>query len=264
VDHRAKLARARQHLDQLDPLIRSFSKNSIRIVEKKDVEKKEKILCMEWDPIPPEWLVMIGDCLFNLRASLDQLVYALAVANQGSRPESTKLSFPIFGSQTAFDDKRRGLNCIDGINEDAKRDIIALQPFNARQGPDAAEYHPLFRLNRLHNVDKHRHLSLVALAVSGMKWEADSRNYVPTPLTQHLLSPIWTPDEPASVLKSRTELLRVAIPPDREPYVKVDVSTGVGIADAKLPGQVFVRTFLHSVHNHIRDVVFIGLERHLP
>jgi hypothetical protein len=102
-------------------------------------------------PLPADFGLIVGDCLHNLRSSLDNLAYELLAAYQKGQPSKSKVNdsgFPIFRQQRDFASK--GKSMIRGIHPDAQTLIEKLQPYNRGNGGST-----LFVLSRLHNMDKH-------------------------------------------------------------------------------------------------------------
>ena len=108
--------------------------------------------------------MIIGDCLQNLRSSLDYLVWELVLA-EGKEPGKHN-SFPICPGPTSdsFDKalERRGKrpSCLEGIHVDAVTEIRKLQPYRwlNEWGMDL-----LWVLNELTNFNKHRRILLTDL-----------------------------------------------------------------------------------------------------
>ena len=99
----------------------------------------------------PAWSRELGYAVYNLRASLDYLVYALAYLDSGSESKGTQ--FPICSNPSQFKKSvKRGL--LRGVNPSHKAAIEALQPYNGGNW--------LKELASLSNPDKHMHLSTVA------------------------------------------------------------------------------------------------------
>jgi hypothetical protein len=128
-----------------------------------------------FDPKP--WALGAGDCLFNLRAALDHLVYQLHVRRyRGKVPDAAarQSAFPIF-TEEELRRQRRPLDTtkwkeIKRLSIKQRRAIQFLQPYNGRN--DASRYmrDALAQINRLNNIDKHRHLHVVRRAVTSMPW----------------------------------------------------------------------------------------------
>ena len=128
-------------------------------------------------PPEPELALVIGEILHNLHSSLDSVVWQLTVPPQPLRPN--RIQFPIFkdvtdvpgspGVRGYYNSGTRLLKEIDPVTHSVVRD---LQPCFAPD-PDA---HPLWLLNQLHNIDKHRTLLLVTTAVGSAGFAVRSGN----------------------------------------------------------------------------------------
>jgi hypothetical protein len=99
--------------------------------------------------ITDEISVLAGDCVHNLRSTLDHVAWHLAT-DKDQRP---LLEFPIYdragpGNGTF---QTNGLPKIDSLPRTAKAVIEHLQPYYS--GSEA-----LLQIQRLDNVDKHRHM----------------------------------------------------------------------------------------------------------
>jgi hypothetical protein len=105
--------------------------------------------------IPSEIPLIIGDCLQNLRSSLDYLVWELCDAANVKPTE--KNAFPVCKDQQAFQSRKDAL-C--GVPPNAAAIIERLQPFNSAQGWMSSE---LWILNRLTNISKHRRILVAGL-----------------------------------------------------------------------------------------------------
>jgi hypothetical protein len=103
--------------------------------------------------------ILVGDCLYNLRSALDHLIWQLVLCNPPHRP-SRKNMFPICTSPALFDEQlKKGR--LKGVPESAVALIKGLQPNDTRD-------HPLFVLDYLHNIDKHRELNLITAVASDL------------------------------------------------------------------------------------------------
>jgi hypothetical protein len=117
---------------------------------------REYILRSYFTHEPPEELpVIIGDCLQNMRMSLEHLVWALARQELGRDPGHTL--FPI--CKTREDFEGRGKKGIKHLPEKARLVIGSLQPYimNSKD-PESS---PLSQLNEYANIDRHRQLSVI-------------------------------------------------------------------------------------------------------
>lgn len=116
----------------------------------------------------PEWSLATSEILFNLRCSLDYLVYQLHVRRfRGNVPVSAAKAsmFPIFDSEASF--AKNGAWRIRKLAERDQRAIRHLQPFVTRS--DGWKYTRYFLglLSSFQNADKHRQLHVVTATQSG-------------------------------------------------------------------------------------------------
>src|SRR5437879_6743083 len=75
---------------------------------------------------PPRLSVLLGDCVHNLRSSLDHIVWQLVLAN--GRSPGKHAQFPI------LDKPPKGIfspNDIRGVSEEARALIESVQPYQA-------------------------------------------------------------------------------------------------------------------------------------
>jgi hypothetical protein len=102
------------------------------------------------EPIPVVISILIGEVIYNLRAGLDYLVYALA--NPGTVVVNEKTQFPIENTENAFVSRRNTF--LKGVTDKHVASIERLQAFD---GCDWTR-----TLRDLSNSDKHRHHTIVA------------------------------------------------------------------------------------------------------
>jgi hypothetical protein len=157
---RDKFARAKHHFE-------FFQTEATRYAQQStghgvlDADRNVNSAVMDFQmrhPIPPDIPLIVGDCLQNLRSALDYLVWE-AVSATGGQP-SKRNAFPICTSAKAFGveiDKKR----LDGI-QDPKiiAKIETLQPYNNGNG---LKQDPLFVMDELTNISKHRRILLTIL-----------------------------------------------------------------------------------------------------
>src|SRR5665213_527035 len=152
-----KTTRAKVHLDALRGGLRLFSESkSDSFVGEDDLENGMYRLRFRFDDVPDDIWLIAGDLLYCLRASLDQLVWALAKLTTGY-PVGTQ--FPILDKDIALDKdaKKRFEKYTTGVPAGAVHVIKSLQPY---RGGDDFQSHLLWRLNLLCNIDKHRRIPL--------------------------------------------------------------------------------------------------------
>jgi len=107
--------------------------------------------------VPGRIPLIIGDCLQNLRSSLDYVVWELVLANDDV--PGRKNAFPICESPESFNKARKSR--LAGLSEDMRAEIQCLQPYHA---PDGFKSHPLWILDELVNFNKHRRILLTDFA----------------------------------------------------------------------------------------------------
>ncbi len=151
-DAKLKLSWAYQHLQRLDREIEAFaaSSDACTVVREEDIENQRYILHMQLVDLPETFALIVGDAFYNMRSSLDQLIWALARLK--SIPEKTQ--FPILEVNT-LESRNRFRNQTEGLPKEALCELEFLQPYNRGT---AYKTHPLWRLNEMCNLDKHRRI----------------------------------------------------------------------------------------------------------
>ena len=100
------------------------------------------------DP-PVSFALLAGEAAYQLRSSLDHVIYQLFLANQTTPDRKTQ--FPIFETSQGY--KIRANAMIHGASVTAQARIEALQPYHHARN---AQQDPLWMLQDLNNTDKHR------------------------------------------------------------------------------------------------------------
>jgi hypothetical protein len=109
-------------------------------------------------PIPDKIGLIVGDCLQNLRSSLDYLIWELVLVAPNT--PNKKNMFPVCLDLKSFQDAQRA-GRLQGIDDPAAVALIdAFQPYRDGQ-PDATS---LAILDKLTNINKHRRLILSELS----------------------------------------------------------------------------------------------------
>jgi hypothetical protein len=184
--HELKLAWASYHLDRFEAEVREWrERHTHRYESHFDRESGKQIVRIRFpEPVPTEFRLIIGDCLHNLRSALDNLAYELAVSEHGSSPlpgrHERRSEFPIFGKRKwSVRERREKIGC---INPRAQAIIQRLQPY--RRGDKYAS-DPLWMLNELNNMDKHRVPVVTQVALSAWVDLSDAP-YLPGTLNLNL------------------------------------------------------------------------------
>ena len=153
-----KIRWAKAHLQTLNAHLLSFSApatptmpaKSYTTSAEEDVEHGRYIFRLTLTPVPSEICLIAGDAIYNMRAALDQTVWSLArlggvpgLVQWPTVEAPTRKSLERFEKQVA------------GVPNEAFCEIKAFQPYHRG---DAFKSHPLWRLNELCNLDKHRRI----------------------------------------------------------------------------------------------------------
>jgi len=167
----AKLTRAETHLQAIREAVRPIvDAEPDVILGEFDAESQSYIFSAQRDSPPPDWISpTIGDCVHNMRAALDYIVWELVPESVRVGKYATQIEFPIFIDSALY--ASMAPKKIRGVPPGAETVIKCLQPFNGPNcQPDFRLAHPsdkpLARLFALDNWDKHRSLTLTQTAVS--------------------------------------------------------------------------------------------------
>jgi hypothetical protein len=154
----AKMDRAYFHACDLQQKLRvALDPHSHRFVAERDGESSKQVYRIEGLPVvKPEWSLIFGDFLTNVRAALDHLACQLAELEGPSTCEYTY--FPIMPSSLDKKGNPRPPPRIDGVtNQHVIDALIAVQPYTAvEKYGHPLEETALHMLNALVNIDKHR------------------------------------------------------------------------------------------------------------
>jgi hypothetical protein len=169
--HMLKFKRAEEHYESLKSEMAAYIEpRPYRLIQEGDSQSGEYTFRLEITRQPPDHLaMMIGDCLQNLRSSLDHMLWQIVYRATGK--DSGTCQFPIFGSRSHHDKRNRsgikiGETTIQDVPKAAWGLIERLQPYNAANGP--TDDNPLLLLTNLNNRDKHRVLQLTTFALANV------------------------------------------------------------------------------------------------
>jgi hypothetical protein len=148
----AKMIRAHEHLETFAREVDEY----LSTIEIKQYLKTSPNHPHPWlvvhanDYIPPMRLSTIaGDCIHNMRSALDSLVCGLALTVDRTC-DCTNTKFPF--TENEPDWKANGVKRLAGIPSEAVEILRTVQPWC-----DPITPNPLLMLNKLNNMDKHRH-----------------------------------------------------------------------------------------------------------
>lgn len=160
---RAKVARARQHIQELELARNKFlDTKPYAVTAREDVSTRQRIYYLSKAECVPDSLTAIAaDVIQNLRSPLDHIVYQLVIAAGG--PESERVHYPIRDLAAHYPSARQVIARY--VGKEAMEAIDATEPYQGGKG------HALWQLNALNNSDKHNLLvgagSIGAVDVSG-------------------------------------------------------------------------------------------------
>jgi hypothetical protein len=118
------------------------------------------------EPCPPMWGIVIGEILHDIRSALDHLIYQLVIYATDTAPgDRSRTQFPIFDDNNEYAKHRPKM--LKGVGSKATALIEAFQPFSTGESTSS----PLWHLNELSNVDKHRTLHLTGGTLEEYKFD---------------------------------------------------------------------------------------------
>lgn len=166
---REKILRADRHFQVVQRVIRRYIRRDCGIKTQFNRKTQEFDVVAKIPTLPPLIGLLVADAVHNLRTTLDHIIYALIRANP-SRPPGTpddKTMFPIRDTKEGYGHQISKLQRLRGLPPEATALVDLLQPYHTREKGDDHTLHPLWVLDKLENVDKHRRLNLVAGVAHG-------------------------------------------------------------------------------------------------
>ena len=154
-----KLGWGYKRLNELKREIAEFRKDAYLIHRKDDIENSRHRVYIEQKKTPDAIGLLVGEFAYALRSGLDNLAWQLALLTTESPGNQT--AFPT-ESECPYPGPRRGyLEKIADIPVAALAVVESLQPYKVWP---AFKDHPLWQLNKLCNIDKHRVVALGHIA----------------------------------------------------------------------------------------------------
>jgi hypothetical protein len=110
------------------------------------------IRVIENEPMPADFAGLFGEWLYNLRASLDYIIWAAAAYASGTLPPPREgvLQYPIYDDEATW---QRNLYRIRDLPEHQQQRLKMMQPFASDQDANFLGW-----INRLARIDRHRTL----------------------------------------------------------------------------------------------------------
>lgn len=160
-----KIGRAEEHANTFYRELKTWVDGDPYVIRRKlNADGSRHSLVVEdikTEPTLDRWGLILGDCIHNLRSTLDNFVYALAIHETGQDPPADKkiLQFPITDKPEDFPKQLWRLKSLSAHMQAA---IERVQPYNRRH----PSLPPLLALLRdLDDFDKHRLLNVVIFQV---------------------------------------------------------------------------------------------------
>ncbi|HXC47592.1 MAG TPA: hypothetical protein VNU20_04825 [Candidatus Sulfotelmatobacter sp.] len=156
---RQKINRAKYHLNQLKAALEAWNgteeEGNPLVIYKNPGRTWWDLSVKEVTPNNPNWALIVGDIIHNLRSALDHLVYQLAILHGQSTNFARETFFPISLDASSFSKARVKLE--SHIAPRALALIEELQPYKAAdlvgKDPKASK---LWIVSELDIIDKHR------------------------------------------------------------------------------------------------------------
>jgi hypothetical protein len=176
-----KFFRCQKHFHELQAELHAYYKtNPCGMVREQNSSSDRPTFTFQTiKPIPARVGLIVGDFVQNLRSTLDYLVWELVLVN-GDNPDEKNM-FPICTEPASFKNAMRGKR-LRGVHPDAVKIIDELQPLHLVESD--RERTVLFILDRLANINKHRHVLLANIRsyiTSGLEtFELEGEKWVDT------------------------------------------------------------------------------------
>jgi hypothetical protein len=231
----AKMDRAWLHLRDLNHEVGTFKRaKAYDLVLDFDPETEETIarIKMLRTPRNPQWGLLIGDVVHNLRSALDHLVWQLVLLNDAKPIRDNQ--FPIYSVEKDYWERPKDRSesnrdrTLKGVRIEHRTPIDEAQPYNGGVGsPDPARNF-LALLSWLSNSDKHKVVHTAFLANR--------------PLSSASFHITGTPGDTHMVVKSRSgpmedgaEFVRFKpATPQTHMHVHGSIRLAIGIGDGRL------------------------------
>lgn len=146
-DRRTKLTRADELYGGLIKEVEEWHQLGYGRIETEYRPRRAEYVYIAKIEVPPplRWGAIIGDCVHNLRSSLDTLMWQLVLLRRGRPLRRTQ--FPIFERRAAY--RARAPTMIDGVSRRDRGTLERLQPFTSHeddvhQGTPACHPSPAF------------------------------------------------------------------------------------------------------------------------
>ncbi len=179
----AKIGRAEEHYSAVVELINAWQRRSPhRLSFEKDPDGRQRTARLViHEEIPRDVALGIGDCVHNLRSSLDHLVWAATLARVTTPADPRRIVFPVCDDEGQWINEAPG--SVGHLSTELQAAIEDLQPFKR---PDTLAINTLRLVSRMDDADRHRMLQpvlatdhTVGAVVPGRRFELAANLDVP-------------------------------------------------------------------------------------
>jgi hypothetical protein len=251
----AKLSWARAHFHTMDAELQAWVKDDAhRIIYERNEDFTQHYLRADFGSQPrhDRWPLMIGDCVTNLRDTLDHLIYAIAhLPGMPFPSEADKAAFIIRDAPGKFTkDAKTRLCSVPNVVRDA---VLSFQPFNR---PNGVRLPVLSLLSELANGSKHKLLSVTLLSPEKMDVEFISDSNV-----THDPAPIAALNK-SGIMEGHPFFVVETVPDPNFRMKSGEIHFGIAIAHSPLPGEASFDAghtpygiFLKSMFDEVEQVL---------
>lgn len=239
----ARLARAHTQIGHIERRVRRFCVKPYRIRREDNFDAREIVLKLSNVRHPRIGLsLLIGECLHNLRSSLDNLVWQAAIMDGKTPGDHT--GFPIVADAAKW--KNAGEK-IRPLSTDKRQWIKDKQPCNSSD----AHAHPLHILHRLNLLDKHM-LMIQCMSANEFMRVWNDLDPPTTITTIHGIGP--------GVLENGKIVVRAnysGLPVPHENAINVELVPKIVFSEGSGPGAwLEVVETLIAIKRHLNDDIF--------
>jgi hypothetical protein len=149
---RARIKRAKDNIREFgEVLIEYLDRHPTEVIVNVDHLGQGTLRVVRREPIPVQLPILLGEALQNLRAGLDNCLYAVAIIDSGMNPppSATKLQWPIAVTPKEWMENKKRLQHLSPHLIDA---LHRIQPFQA----ESPGWNCLHILHDLARIDRHR------------------------------------------------------------------------------------------------------------
>lgn len=169
---RKRVERADKHLNDLIAAIKTYAAREANniVVDYDNIMDQPNIILAPKTPLPDEFAMIVSDCIHNLRAALDYLVYELSRKDSGEH-EPLQTQFPITTEEEFINHRKRRLKNKGPLRYLSNAHVDAIEAYQPYKGVQWTK-----TLRDISNPDKHRKFTRIR---SGRRTDiADGRGEV--------------------------------------------------------------------------------------